>query len=343
MEVIEIKNWSLPEYERFIESKKNPIHRVEGNRIFTESFNGNGKESSFVLADHLWDYQKFIVKLALAKRRFAIFSDVGTGKTAIFLEWVRHISKHVYPKKTLIISQLHLIKQTLEEQMKFYHWSNISDINRDFKGDINAFLSVDNHKLSGVPVGIVNVDKFRTPYRLQDQIGAIVLDESGILKSDTGKIRTNLINSSKGIQFKLACTATPAPNDRQEYANHALFLEFIDNYKSFFTKFFYNTGKGNDFLLKPHAKKDFYKFLSMFSIFLKNPAHYGFNDNLAELKPPIVIWQKISLTKQQYEESLLAATGGQMNMFSTNFGGMVNRNKVSQIAKGFKYGNRNAN
>jgi len=337
MKTITIDKLDLAAYEAFLDAKRYPMHHVSGRSIQYEGVPDGNAVSTIEPATHLWDYQQFILKLALARRRFAIFSDVGTGKTAIFLEWVRHVSKLVYPKKALIVTQLHLIRQTLDEQMKFYRWSNISDINRDFRGDISAFLSVKNTELSGVPIGIVNIDKFNDPIRLQDQVGALVLDESSILKSETGKRRTAIINSCKGIPWKLACTATPAPNDRQEYANHALFLEYIDNYKSFFTKFFFNTGKGNDFLLKPHAKKDFYKFLSTFSVFLKNPASFGFGDILEGLKPPDIIWDKIALTRAQQVEASKTTVSGQVSMFATN-GGMVSRNKVSQIAKGFIYG-----
>ncbi len=337
MNCFDISNYGIESYDRFLALKKMPMHRVDGNRIYYESAGETVDADRITLAPHLWDYQQFITRLALQKRKYAVFADVGLGKTAIFLEWVRHVSKWVYPKKTLIISQLHLIKQTIEEQLKFYGWTNITDINRIFDGSIERFLAVKNGPIEGCPVGIVNVDKFRNAFRLQDDVGAVVLDESSILKSETGKLRTNIINACKGIQYKLACTATPAPNDRQEYANHALFLDYIDNYKSFFTKYFYNTGKGNEFVMKPHAKSAFYAFLSEWSIFLKNPKQYGFADNLADLKPAQVIWERVSLTDEQNEAVLRVGQKGQLGMFGVNVGGMVNRNKVSQIAKGFYY------
>lgn len=333
----QIIDYSLDSYRDFLRLKKLPMHRVDGNTIHYEEFDGIPDEARSALADHLFDYQQFIVSLALAKKRYAVFADVGLGKTAIFLEWCRHVSKLVYPKKTLIISQLHLIRQTLDEQVKFYGWTNITDINRDFGGDINAFLDRENGKWEGCPVGIVNVDKFRNAFRLQDEIGAVVLDESSILKNAVGKIRTNLINSCKGIEFKLCCTATPAPNDRQEYANHALFLGYIDNWKQFFTKFFYNTGSGNDFVLKPHAKTAFYSFLSEWSIFLKSPARYGFADNLHDLKPAEVIWDSIPLTDDQRTAALRYGSRGQQGLFGINPGGMTDRNRISQISKGFLY------
>lgn len=334
---INLSDYSMDSYRKFLWAKRQPIHRVEGNTIRVEKTNGIDSDAKMDLASHLFDYQQFIVTLCLAKKRFAVFADVGLGKTAIFLEWVRHVSKRVWPKKTLIITQLHLINQTLEEQMKFYGWTNIIDINSVFDGDIEKYMHVKNSDWGGCPVGIVNVDKFNRPFRLSEQVGAVVLDESGCLKDETSVRRTNIIRSCRGIPYKMACTATPAPNDRQEYANHALFLGYIDNFKQFFTKYFYNTGSGNDFQLKPHAKRAFYEFLSLWSIFLKNPANYGFEDNLHGILPPQVIWDKVSLTVDQREAAAKMAQGGQLNLFGVVSGGMVSRNKLAQIAKGFMY------
>jgi len=337
MKSYEVNDFSINSYLEFLRFKQMPIHRVDGQTVFYDDFSASHNKPNQSIARHLFDYQKFIVQLALAKRRYAVFADVGLGKTAIFLEWCRHVSKQVYPKKTLIISQLHLIKQTLDEQQKFYGWTNIFDINRDFAGDINAFLAVKNDRIEGCPVGIINVDKFNQGFPLQDHVGAVVLDESSCLKHETSVRRTNIINSCKAIEFKLCCTATPAPTDRQEYANHALFLDYIDNFKQFFTKFFYNTGSGNDFVLKPHAKTAFYEFLATFSIFLKSPSRYGFADNLHDLKPAQVIWDSISLTDQQRTMALKYGAKGQQGMFGINPGGMTDRNRISQIAKGFLY------
>ena len=332
-----VEDYSLESYREFLRLKRSPIHRVAGNVIYYEDFADAIAGNGDALSDHLFDYQKFITKLAIAKKRYAIFADVGLGKTAIFLEWVRHVSKIVYPKKVLIVSQLHIIRQTNEEQIKFYRWTNLININECFGGDVEKFCSAKNNDMEGYSVGIVNVDKFNSAFRLQDAVGAIVLDESSCLKDETAKRRTNLINSCKGIEYKLCCSATPAPNDRQEYANHALFLDYIDNFKQFFTKFFYNTGQGNDFVLKPHARSAFYEFLSTWSIFLKNPAHYGFDDNLHDLKPAQVLWMPVQLTDHQRMAALKHGSRGQMGVFGVNVGGMTSRNKLSQISKGFVY------
>lgn len=343
MKSFEVTDYSLESYEAFLAAKKSPIHRVEGNRIYVEDFEYNDDDKKLNLAHHLWDYQQFIVTLAILKKRFAIFANIGLGKTAMFLEWVRHVSKRVYPKKTLILTQLHLIQQTLEEQMKFYNWTNIVDINSAFKGDLHAFLDVKNGPYEGCPIGIVNIEKFNKTYRLQDDVGAVVLDESGCLKDDSSIRRTNIIVSCKGIPYKLCCTAVPAPNDRMEYANHALHLGYIDNYKQFFQKYFFNTGNGNEYVLRPYARKDFYAFLSTWSVFLRSPVRYGFNDNLSDLMPPELIWERIPLTEEQKTATIKYGSSGQLHMFTANIGGITSRSKVSQISKGFVYHDNAAN
>lgn len=325
MKSIQISDYSLASYERFLAAKRAPVHWTEGNTIHVEDFEYNDADLQIELAPHLWDYQQFIVKLSILKKRFAVFANIGLGKTAIFLEWIRHVSERVFPKKTLVITQLHLIEQTIQEQIKFYGASTFQNI--DAGKDLLDFSRIESMPWGEPETGIVNVDKFRIPYHLQEQIGAVVLDESSILKSADGKLRTNIINSCKGIPYKLACTATPAPNDRQEYANHALFLDYISNYKQFFNKYFFNTGNGNEYVLKPHAKRAFYGFLSTWSIFLRSPALYGFNDNLCDLKPPEIEWDQVELTDEQRAMARL---------FSDNKG-MVNRLKASQISKGFLY------
>jgi len=67
----------------------------------------------------------------------------------------------------------------------------------EYDGSIEKWAAVKNTRWAGSAVGIVNVDKFRTRYRLSDEVGAVVLDESSILKNATGKLRTNIIESEE--------------------------------------------------------------------------------------------------------------------------------------------------
>jgi hypothetical protein len=56
------------------------------------------------------------------------------------------------------------------------------------------------------------------------ELDAVVLDEASILKQSDGKTRTMLIEHFADVPRRLACTATPAPNDPEELTNQAEFL-----------------------------------------------------------------------------------------------------------------------
>jgi hypothetical protein len=70
-------------------------------------------------------------------------------------------------------------------------------------------------------------------YEQLDNINAsnyagIVLDESSILKNFTGKYKKQIIEMFENTPYKLACTATPSPNDLNEIGNHSEFLNVLD-------------------------------------------------------------------------------------------------------------------
>ena len=101
------------------------------------------------------------------------------------------------------------------------------------------------------------------------RLGSLTLDESSMLKSHYGAWGTRLIEMGRGIEYKLAATGTPAPNDRIEYANHAVFMDAFPNVNSFLARFFVNRGQTNErWELKKHALENFYRSLSHWCIFL---------------------------------------------------------------------------
>jgi superfamily II DNA or RNA helicase len=334
-----IEHFSDEEYEKFLSVKTLPSYSIiKDSIIINNEFlkeiginNGYKREKiNFQLSDFLWDYQKFIVKLAILKKRFAVFASVGLGKTNIFLEYIEQL-KNVIPsnRKILIVSPLMVIEQTINEQFKFYQ-----------KRELINCHSIGFHKWlkSSDRFGIVNYDLFRKPIDFQGKIGLIILDESSSLKHESSVIRTNIINASKGIEYKLCCTATPAPNDRAEFANHALFLEYIRSFQEFFSKFFMI--RDDKWILKPHATEAFYKSLSNFSIFLRNPVSYGFEDNQKDIKEPIIETIHVGLSEEQ--RKLINPDKKRKGFFAdasaeAEIGGITDRNKFSQISKGFLY------
>lgn len=106
-----IEKFSIEEYHRFIQSKQAPMHRVTGRMVETVEVSKTDNGQSTEISKHLFDYQDFITRLALTRERFAVFADVGLGKTAIFLEWCRHVSKRGVRKKWYLFKLLPLLRR----------------------------------------------------------------------------------------------------------------------------------------------------------------------------------------------------------------------------------------
>ena len=181
------------EYKEFIKSKVE-IFRNTGFDIDKEKLN-----------PMLFEFQKDIVRWALKKGRAAIFADCGLGKTPMQLEWAKQIHKRE-GGKILILAPLAVATQTQREGEKFNIPVNICKS----QDDVIEGINITNYE---------KLDKF-----IAKEFTAVVLDESSILKSFTGKVRTSIIDNFKRTPYKLACTATPAPNDYMELGNHSEFL-----------------------------------------------------------------------------------------------------------------------
>lgn len=272
----------------------------------------------------LFDYQRDIAAMAIRKRKFAIFADCGLGKTACITEFARHAASVIGKGKiVLIVSPLMVIEQTIAETARWY--GDRLPIERIAAKDLSARLTENR---GGVCITNYDALDDDTP---QGNLGALILDESSMLKSHYGKWGQTCLRLGKGLHWKLACTGTPAPNDRIEYANHAVFLDAYPTVNSFLARFFVNRGQtDNRWELKAHAIRPFYKALSHWCIFLTNPATYGWKDN-AEGIPPIHIHiHDVALTADQ-QEAVYDMTG---RLFADQAGGITSRSRLSQIAKG---------
>jgi hypothetical protein len=225
------------------------------------------------LADFLFDYQRFIVRTALEARRYAVWADCGLGKTLIFLEWARQVAHRTRGRVT-IFSPLQIIGQTIEEARRFYGDEYLIE-GLESRQDLVRFCQ------GGRGVGIVNYEKI-IPGVINElrMCSGVVLDEASILKTQGGTIKWNLMKSTYGVEYKLPLTATPAPNDVFEYLSQAGFLDkFNDNSgEGAFLASFFTRDKSNEWVLKPHAKEAFYRFMCSWSIYLRSPAAYGFKD-----------------------------------------------------------------
>ena len=321
---------SIEDYQSFLKIKELPAYSFRGRLAsFPDEYathigarkRGRRKISHSAI-DGLFDYQKAIVEIAIRKRKYAIFADCGLGKTLMFLEFARAARSNM-SKGVLIIAPLMTVKQTVDESKRFYGDELPIEIVKS--KDIQKWLLTCNGK-----IGITNYDGMHSDLK-QGQLGGLILDESSMLKSHYGKWGQACIDLGKGLEWKLACTGTPAPNDRIEYANHAVFLDAFPTVNSFLATYFINKGQTDGrWELKSHALKPFYRSLSHWCIFLTNPATYGWKDNCESIPPINVKIHEVPLTKQQ-KELVQKHVGG---LFVTNMGGITTRAKLGQIAKG---------
>lgn len=223
-------------------------------------------DSGFAVDDknlntYLFPFQRHIVKTAIKKGRYAIFADCGLGKTLMQLEWARLVSEHT-GRKVLILAPLAVSGQTIEEGQKF----GISVSRIEF-GDNQNVLITNYEQVKNLPQDFI------------DELGGIVLDESSILKNFTGKIRSQIVDTFSHTPFKLACTATPSPNDHMELGNHAEFLNVMSRNEMLAMYFVHDGGETSKWRLKGHAEDQFWQFVSSWAVMLSNPADIGFDGN----------------------------------------------------------------
>jgi len=326
---------SVDDYRKFCEIKKLPVHFIKGRMAwFPDEYASRigvkvevKDDTEYRAPDWMFDYQAAITEIAIHKRKFAAFCDCGLGKTAILLEFARHAAK-ASGKRVLVVSPLMVVAQTVEEASKFYGEYGIDVIK---SADLQSWLDGEHGEHT---IGIVNYDAIK-PDLTGGNLGGIVLDESSMLKSHYGKWGTKLIELGKGVEWKLCLTGTPAPNDRIEYANHAVFLDQFSTVNAFLATYFVNRGQtDNRWELKPHALAPFYRAMAHWSIFLSNPATYGWKDN-SETIPPINIHvHHVEMTKEQ-TDIMREVTG---SLFANEAGGITGRSAMGQLGKGFYRG-----
>jgi len=159
----------------------------------------------------------------------------------------------------------------------------------------------------------------------------LIVDESSKLKSHYGKWGRVILDLGRGLEWKMAGTGTPAPNDRIEYANHAVLMDGFPNVNSFLARYFVNRGQKKErWVLKPHSLGPFYHSLSHWCIFLTNPATYGWKDHSEDIPPIHVHIHDVPLSLEQ--SAAIQETTGQL--MATHIGGIGQRGKLGQIAKG---------
>ena len=230
------------------------------------------KEKSFIdagfdieqseLNKNLFPFQKHVVQIALKKGRFALFQDCGLGKTIQQLSWAQQVSKHT-DKPVLILAPLAVVAQTVREGVKF--GIKLEQLNTNINNPIGS--------LKGIY--ITNYDQLKNIQNIESFAG-VVLDESSILKGKDGKLSTLIINTFENTPYRLACTATPSPNDHMELGQHSQFLGAMSYLEMLAMYFVHDGGETSKWRLRKHAKDDFWKYVCTWSIAIDNPSTLGF-------------------------------------------------------------------
>lgn len=233
------------------------------------------------LNESLFDFQRDIVNWALRRGRAAIFADCGMGKTPMQLEWAKHV-----PGRVLILAPLAVATQTIREAEKF----NVDDISYARSGEkAKTRIVVTNYEM----LNHFDVAEFN----------GVVLDESSILKACDGKTRTQIIESFAQTPFRLACTATPAPNDYMELGNHSQFLSAMSHTEMLSMFFVHDGGETQKWRLKGHAEADFWRWLCSWAVMIRKPSDLGYEDRGFTL-PEMILHQVTVKVEDNTQDTL---------------------------------------
>lgn len=228
-------------YRKFLKKKK----EVEFDR---KSLTGD-------IHDALFPFQRDCVEMLMKAGRGAAFLDTGLGKTIVQCEWARHV-----PGEVLFIAPLAVAQQTIKEAKHLLGM----DIDYSKDGTVKGQFTITNYE---------RVENFDC-----ERFSAVVLDESSILKGQSSKTKALLCERFKSTQYKLACTATPAPNDYTELGNHAEFLGIMSTQEMLTRWFIHDSANTADWRLKGHAVKPFWQWVSSWAACVSKPSDLGYTN-----------------------------------------------------------------
>jgi len=249
------------EYKQFLEGKKK---KAQKSGFTPDSLNKN-----------LFPFQRHIVTKALEAGKYAIFADCGMGKTIMQLSWAFEVATKT-KKPVLILAPLAVVGQTIAEGVNF--GISVGDVGSDAKIHITNY-----EQLKNIDTSIYS---------------GVVLDESSILKNFQGKFRTLIIDTFKDTPYKLACTATPAPNDPMELGNHSEFLNVMGRNQMLAMYFIHDGGETSKWRLKKHSIGIFYSWVSSWATMISKPSDIGFSDDGYVLPPLELIDHQIKTEKK---------------------------------------------
>lgn len=214
-------------------------------------------------------HQTACLEFALGIGKSAAFLDTGLGKSFIELEFARQCAEET-GKPSLILTPLAVAGQMVREGQKF---------------------GIDARQIreqSEVGSGVMVANYERLPKLDPAAFGAVILDESSILKSYAGRTRALIQEAFQDTPYKLAATATPSPNDHTELGNHAEFLGVMRQ-QEMLSKWFINdtSTASQEWRLKGHAAADFWAFVASWSRCATLPSDLG-GDDTGYILPDVV-------------------------------------------------------
>lgn len=219
-----------------------------------------------ITSGHLFPFQRDIVRWALRKGRAAIFADTGLGKTRLQLEWAAHVCART-GGDVLILAPLAVAQQTVAEGQR-----------------IGVAVRYCRHQ-DAVEPGITIANYEMLEHFDTSAFAGVVLDESSRIKSYDSKTRDQVIAAFARTPYRLACTATPAPNDYMELGNHAEFLGVMSRVEMLAMFFIHDGGATSTWRLKGHARGDFWRWVAGWAVALRKPSDLGYDDSRYELPP----------------------------------------------------------
>lgn len=214
----------------------------------------------------MFPFQADITRWALRRGRAAIFAGTGLGKSLMELAWADAVHRAT-SKDVLHLAPLAVSAQLIREADKFglpAHMVRTQD-------DVLPGNSVTNYQ---------KLEHFDL-----ERFGGVILDESSILKASDGHYRTRLIEACSRIPFRLAATATPAPNDFMELGNHAEFLGVMSQTDMLATFFTHDGGETQKWRLKGHAESEFWRWMASWAVMIRKPSDLGYSDEGYDLPP----------------------------------------------------------
>lgn len=222
------------------------------------------------LSPALFGYQREVTEFLLGIGSGAAFLDTGMGKSIIELEYARAIAEHTR-RPVLMLAPLAVGPQHVREAEKF---------------NIGPVRTVRNSDEVAHGVNIANYERLHLFNR--EQFSGIVLDESSIIKNFTGKTTRALMAFAQAMPWKLAATATPAPNDHMELGQHAQFLDVMDSSEMLARWFIADQKEMGRYRLKRYGVRSFWSWVASWSRMMTKPSDLGYSDD-GFILPPLDI------------------------------------------------------